>query len=129
MMIQQKVLVNRFKNRKRCFRNLRWNHFRNNKFFINLWKGAGAAGLNFLNIIPKLISTSYNFITDIFVSLFSSMYETKIEEKELENNWNHWVYNSDIGCWSLGYTVIENYKSKGNEVVVEKRKVIKKKRF
>ena len=50
------------------------------------------------------------------------MYETKIEEKEQENNWNHWVHYSNIAIGALGYTVIENYKSKGNEVVVEKRK-------
>ena len=99
-------------------------------FFINLWKGAGVAGLNFLNIIPKLISTSYNFITDIFVSLFSSMYETKIEEKRTGKIIGTIGYITVIlVVGALGYTVIENYKSKGNEVVVEKKeKVIKEKK-
>ncbi len=99
-------------------------------FFINLWKGAGVAGLNFLNIIPKLISTSYNFITDIFVSLFSSMYETKIEEKRTGKIIGTIGYITVIlVVGALGYTVIENYKSKNNEVVVEKKeKVIKEKK-
>jgi len=99
-------------------------------FFINLWKGAGVAGLNFLNIIPKLISTSYNFITDIFVSLFSSMYETKIEEKRTGKIIGTIGYITVIlVVGALGYTVIENYKSKGNEVVVEKKeRVIKEKK-
>ena len=99
-------------------------------FFINLWKGAGVAGLNFLNIIPKLISTSYNFITDIFVSLFSSMYETKIEEKKTGKIIGTIGYITVIlVVGALGYTVIENYKSKGNEVVVEKKeRVIKEKK-
>ena len=99
-------------------------------FFINLWKGAGVTGLNFLNIIPKLISTSYNFITDIFVSLFSSMYETKIEEKRTGKIIGTIGYITVIlVVGALGYTVIENYKSKGNEVVVEKKeRVIKEKK-
>ena len=99
-------------------------------FFINLWKGAGVAGLNFLNIIPKLISTSYNFITDIFVSLFSSMYETKIEEKRTGKIIGTIGYTTVIlVVGALGYTVIENYKSKSNEVVVEKKeRVIKEKK-
>ena len=96
-------------------------------FFINLWKGAGAAGLNFLNIIPKLISTSYNFITDIFVSLFSSMYETKFEERrtgKIIGTIGYGVVILVIGA--VGYTVIENYKSKGNDLVVEKKEKITK---
>ena len=53
-------------------------------FFISLWRGVGLAGLNVLNIIPKLISTINNFFGDLFVNTFSSFYDQKIEEKKQE---------------------------------------------
>ena len=58
------------------------------------------------------------------------MYETKIEEKRTGKIIGAIGYITVILVVGvLGYTVIENYKSKGNEVVVEKKeKVIKEKK-
>ena len=58
------------------------------------------------------------------------MYESKIEEKRTGKIIGAIGYITVILVVGvLGYTVIENYKSKGNEVVVEKKeKVIKEKK-
>ena len=51
------------------------------------------------------------------------MYETKIEEKRTGKIIGTIGYITVILVVGvLGYTVIENYKSKGNEVVVEKKR-------
>ncbi len=51
-------------------------------FFYNLWKSLGNVGLNFLNIIPKLGSTYYNFFTNSFTNLFSSIYDSQINKRK-----------------------------------------------
>jgi Bax protein len=47
----------------------------------NLWKNLGNVGLNFLNIIPKLGSTFYNFFSEILTDLFHGIYNQKINPK------------------------------------------------
>jgi len=48
-----------------------------------IWNNIGKAGLNFLNIIPKLGKSTYNFFGDLLIELFSSFYnqETKNVKK------------------------------------------------
>ena len=103
-------------------------------FFISLWRGVGLAGLNVLNIIPKLISTIYNFFGDLFVNTFSSFYDQKIEEKKAGKIVAGVGYIAIIGVTVvLGYTVIENFKKdnlifetkKQNEQKIEKNAKIK----
>ena len=47
----------------------------------NLWKNLGTIGLNFLNIIPLLGKTFYNFFAKIFIELFSGLYNQPINPK------------------------------------------------
>ena len=47
----------------------------------NLWKNVGTIGLNFLNIIPVLGQTFYNFFAKILVELFSGLYNQQISPK------------------------------------------------
>ena len=50
-------------------------------FFYNLWKFAGSVGLNFLNIIPKLGQTFYEFFVHILTELFNGIYNQKFNPK------------------------------------------------
>ena len=90
-------------------------------FFISLWRGVGLAGLNVLNIIPKLISTIYNFFGDLFVNTFSSFYDQKIEEKKAGKIVAGVGYIAIIGVMVvLGYTVIDNFKE--DKLIFETKK-------
>ncbi len=51
----------------------------------NLWKGAGNAGINFLNVLPKLGSTVATFFGDIFTDVFNSIYNQQIDKKSARN--------------------------------------------
>ena len=90
-------------------------------FFISLWRGLGLAGLNVLNIIPKLISTINNFFGDLFVNTFSSFYDQKIEEKKAGKIVAGVGYMAIIGVMAvLGYTVIDNFKE--DKLIFETKK-------
>ena len=90
-------------------------------FFVSLWRGIGLAGLNVLNIIPKLISTIYNFFGDLFVNTFSSFYDQKIEEKKAGKIVAGVGYIAIIGVMAvLGYTVIDNFKE--DKLIFETKK-------
>ena len=47
----------------------------------NLWKGAGNAGINFLNVLPKLGSTVASFFGNLFTDVFNSIYNQQIDQK------------------------------------------------
>ncbi len=49
-------------------------------FFYNLWRLIGKAGIGFLNIIPKLGRTYYNFFVEIFTELFHGIYSQQISK-------------------------------------------------
>ena len=51
----------------------------------NLWKGAGKAGLNFLNVLPKLGSTVLKFFSNLFTDVFNSIYNQQIDQKSARN--------------------------------------------
>ena len=90
-------------------------------FFVSLWRGVGLAGLNVLNIIPKLISTINNFFGDLFVNTFSSFYDQKIEEKKAGKIVAGVGYIAIIGVMVvLGYTVIDNFKE--DKLIFETKK-------
>ena len=46
----------------------------------NLWRGVGSAGLNFLNILPKLGTTVAQFFGDLFTDVFNSIYNQQIDQ-------------------------------------------------
>ena len=51
----------------------------------NLWKGAGSAGLNFLNVLPKLGATVKNFFGNLLTDVFNSIYNQQIDQKSARN--------------------------------------------
>ena len=58
------------------------------KFYTLLkrsWNSLGNAGLNFLNVIPKLGNTIYVFLGDIFTDLFNGIYNQQIDPKKAKN--------------------------------------------
>jgi Bax protein len=52
--------------------------------FKNLWKNLGTIGINFLNIIPVLGKTFYNFFANILVDLFNGLYNQQINPKNIK---------------------------------------------
>ena len=56
-----------------------------NHVFNNLWKGIGSAGLNFLNILPKLGTTVAKFFGELFTDVFNSIYNQQIDQKSARN--------------------------------------------
>jgi len=52
--------------------------------FKNLWKNLGTIGLNFLNIIPVLGKTFYNFFAKILIDLFNGLYNQQINPKNVK---------------------------------------------
>ncbi len=56
-----------------------------NHVLNNLWKGIGSAGLNFLNILPKLGITVAKFFGELFTDVFNSIYNQQIDQKSARN--------------------------------------------
>ena len=53
------------------------------RFFINLWRFLGRAGINFLEVIPKLGSTVYGFISQVLTDLFHGIYDQQINKNKV----------------------------------------------
>ena len=51
----------------------------------SLWKIFGNAGINFLNILPKLGSTVSKFFGNLFTDVFNSIYNQQIDQKSARN--------------------------------------------
>ena len=51
----------------------------------NLWKNIGVAGVNFLNILPKLGLTVGKFFSELFTDVFNSIYNQQIDQKSARN--------------------------------------------
>ena len=54
---------------------------------INNWwrRGIGIAGVNFLNVLPKLGTTVTKFFGDLFTDVFNSIYNQQIDQKSARN--------------------------------------------
>ena len=50
-----------------------------------LWNNLGKAGLNFLNILPKLGKTIYVFFADILTDAFNGIYNQQVDPKKAKN--------------------------------------------
>ena len=79
----------KIKDKNRFFRrveNYKYDTTRKVNHGINsLWKGIGNAGINFLNIIPKLGSTITQFFGSLFTDVFNSIYNQQIDQKSARN--------------------------------------------
>ena len=56
-----------------------------NHSILNLWKGIGNAGINLLNVLPKLGSTVTKFFGNVFTDVFNSIYNQQIDQKSARN--------------------------------------------
>ena len=52
-----------------------------NHSISNLWKGLGIAGVNFLNVLPKLGITVAKFFGNLFTDVFNAIYNQQIDQK------------------------------------------------
>ncbi len=50
-----------------------------------LWRNLGSAGINFLNILPKLGKTIYLFLGDSFTNVFNGIYNQQLDPKKAKN--------------------------------------------
>ena len=79
----------KIKDKNRFFRRVEnYKHDTSRKFnhgLSNIWKGAGQAGINFLNVLPKLGSTVATFFGNLFTDVFNSIYNQQIDQKSARN--------------------------------------------
>ena len=79
----------KIKDKNRFFRrveNYKYDTARKVNHGINsVWKGAGNAGINFLNVIPKLGSATAQFFGSLFTDVFNSIYNQQIDKKSARN--------------------------------------------
>ena len=75
----------------------------------NLWKGIGLAGLNFLNILPKLGTTVAKFFGDLFTDVFNSIYNQQIDQKSARNVIIGFF--AVVGISTILYIGVNNYKN------------------
>jgi len=97
-------------------------------FFYNLWKATGRAGLGFLNILPKLGMTIYDFIGDLLVNLFHGIYSTQSKKIKV-SSWGIAAFFIIIGTVTVivsGITTFNNLKNSDEKQIVKKEEKIKK---
>ena len=51
----------------------------------SVWKTLGKAGINFLNILPKLGKAVYLFLGNIFTDVFNGIYNQQLDPKKAKN--------------------------------------------
>ena len=56
-----------------------------NHGILNIWRGLGTIGFNFLNVIPKLGKTITQFFGNLFTDVFNSIYNQQIDQKSARN--------------------------------------------
>ena len=79
----------KIKDKNRFFKKVEnYKHDTSRKFnhgINTLWKGMGNAGINFLNVIPKLGSTIISFFGNLLTDVFNSIYNQQIDQKSARN--------------------------------------------
>ena len=91
-------------------------------FFYNLWRLIGKAGIGFLNIIPKLGRTYYNFFVEIFTDLFHGIYSQQISKGKKVGQVIA-VFFVVAGVITIIISGVSTYKDFNN---IEKKQIVKK---
>ena len=87
----------------------------------NLWKGAGSAGINFLNVLPKLGTTVKNFFGNLFTDVFNSIYNQQINQKSARNViLGFFVIIGVTTAIYSGYNVYKNYDFSSKKIETKK---------
>ena len=92
-----------------------------------LWNNLGKIGLNFLNIIPTLGRTFYNFFANVLTELFNGIYNQQINPKSAKNAIIGFVVI--FGVTTIIITGVTNFDEKKQitSVEIEKPKFKEKK--
>ncbi len=87
----------------------------------NLWKGVGSAGINFLNVLPKLGVTVKNFFGDLFTDVFNSIYNQQIDKKSARNVIvSFFVIVGVTTAIYSGYNAYKNYDFSSKKIETKK---------
>ena len=86
-----------------------------------LWRGMGIAGVNFLNIFPKLGSTIFKFIGDVFTDVFNSIYNQQVDQKSARNAITaFFVVAVFTSALVFGFNTYKNYDSSTKKIELKK---------
>ena len=91
----------------------------------DVWNNIGKIGLNFLNIIPKLGKTVFEFFGNLFTDVFHGIYNQQIEPQKAKKvivAITLVAVITTIGFSSINYLSNENITFKKNEVKKEIKK-------
>ncbi len=94
----------------------------------SLWRGIGIAGVNFLNVLPKLGTTVAKFFGDLFTDVFNSIYNQQIDQKSARNVIVGFF--AVVGITTaivVGFNTYKNYESSTLKIEVKKPEVKVKK--
>ncbi len=122
----------KIKDKNRFFRrveNYKYDTSRKVNHGINsIWRGIGTAGINFLNIIPKLGSTITKFFGSLFTDVFNSIYNQQIDQKSAKNVIIGFFVIAGVTTAIIGgFNAYKNYDFSGNDLEIKKPEVKVKK--
>ena len=87
----------------------------------SLWRGFGNAGLNFLNVLPKLGTTVFKFFGDLFTDVFNSIYNQQIDQRSARNVIIGFFIVAGVTTAAfLGFNTYKNYDFSKNKVDIKK---------
>ena len=93
-----------------------------------MWRGFGNAGLNFLNVLPKLGSTVLKFFGDLFTDVFNSIYNQQIDQRSARNVIiGFFVVAGVTTAAFVGFNTYKNYDFSKNKLEIKKPEVKPKK--
>ena len=97
------------------------------RIILNLWRSAGNVGLNFLNVLPKVGRTIYDFIGKTLTNLFHGIYDQQINRNKAGKIVV--VFFVIVGAATIivsGVTTFNNLENSNKKQIVEKEEKIKK---
>ena len=87
----------------------------------NLWNILGRAGLNFLNVLPKLGTTVANFFGTLFTDTFNSIYNQQIDQKSAKKVIiSFFVVVGITSAIVVGVTSFKNYQPSVKKIELKK---------
>ena len=94
----------------------------------NLWRTIGNAGLNFLNILPKLGLTVGQFFGNVFTDVFNSIYNQQIDKKSARNVIIGFFVVVGLTTISIaGLSKFKNFEFESKKIEAKKPKIDDKK--
>ncbi len=115
----------KIKDKNRFFRRVQnYKYDTSRKFNLglsNLWNILGRAGLNFLNVLPKLGATVANFFGTLFTDTFNSIYNQQIDQKSAKKViLGFFVVIGFTSVIVVGVTSYKNYETSAKKIELKK---------